>query len=208
MTSAPTATEGRRGRSRAEQRAARREAILDATVRILGAEGLAAVTHRAVAREAGVPLAATTYYFASKDELVEQALDLLATAEIESLVERAARLGERLGSPGELAAGLVEVLAPGTDEGRRALLAKYELYLEAARRPPLRATSARWIAAFTQLAEAALTAIGAPEPHRRAPLMVATIDGLLMHRLAAPDSASADRQLRERVDELVTVLTA
>jgi DNA-binding transcriptional regulator YbjK len=207
MTPAPT-TERHRGRSRAEQRAARREAILDATVHILATDGLGAVTHRAVAREADVPLAATTYYFASKDELVQQALDLLATAEIESLVERAARLGERLGSPGELAAGLVEVLAPGTDEGRRALLAKYELYLEAARRPPLRATSARWIAAFTQLAEAALTAIGAPEPHRRAPLMVATIDGLLMHRLAAPDSASADRQLRERVDELVTVLTA
>jgi TetR/AcrR family transcriptional regulator, regulator of biofilm formation and stress response len=207
MTPAPT-TERRPGRSRAEQRAARREAILDATVHILATDGLGAVTHRAVAREADVPLAATTYYFASKDELVQQALDLLATAEIESLVERAARLGERLGSPGELAAGLVEVLAPGTDEGRRALLAKYELYLEAARRPPLRATSARWIAAFTQLAEAALTAIGAPEPQRRAPLMVAAIDGLLMHRLAAPDSASADRQLRERVDELVTVLTA
>jgi TetR/AcrR family transcriptional regulator, regulator of biofilm formation and stress response len=207
MTPAPT-TERRPGRSRAEQRAARREAILDATVHILATDGLGAVTHRAVAREADVPLAATTYYFASKDELVQQALDLLASAEIESLVERAARLGERLGSPGELAAGLVEVLAPGTDEGRRALLAKYELYLEAARRPPLRATSARWIAAFTQLAEAALTAIGAPEPHRRAPLMVAAIDGLLMHRLAAPDSASADRQLRERVDELVTVLTA
>lgn len=201
-------TEPRRPATRAEQRAERRGAILDATVRILGTEGLAAVTHRAVAREAGVPLAATTYYFDSKDQLVEEALALLATAEIESLAERAALLGERLGSPGELASGLVEVLAPGTDEGRRALLAKYELYLEAARRPPLRPTAARWISAFTQLAEAALTAIGAPEPPRRAPVMVAAIDGLLVHRLAAPDSESAERVLRERVDELVAMLTS
>ena len=207
MTDAIT-TEQRRPATRAEQRAERRGAILDATVRILGAEGLAAVTHRAVAREAGVPLAATTYYFDSKDQLVEEALALLATAEIESLAERAALLGGRLGSPGELASGLVEVLAPGTDEGRRALLAKYELYLEAARRPPLRPTAARWISAFTQLAEAALTAIGAPEPPRRAPVMVAAIDGLLVHRLAAPDSESAERVLRERVDELVAMLTS
>jgi len=44
---------------------ARRRSILEATVRLLVRGGLAGVTHRAVAREADVPLAATTYYFRS-----------------------------------------------------------------------------------------------------------------------------------------------
>jgi AcrR family transcriptional regulator len=41
----------------------RREAILDAALRVIEREGVRGVRHRAVAKEAGVPLAATTYYF-------------------------------------------------------------------------------------------------------------------------------------------------
>ena len=52
----------------------RREDLLRATLRLIGARGADAVTHRAVAEEAGVPLSATTYYFASKEELLEQSL--------------------------------------------------------------------------------------------------------------------------------------
>ena len=43
----------------------RKDEILAATLRLIGARGADAVTHRAVAEEAGVPLSATTYYFAS-----------------------------------------------------------------------------------------------------------------------------------------------
>src|SRR5690606_30300634 len=41
----------------------RRQAILDAAMRIIVRDGVRAVRHRAVAAEAGVPLSATTYYF-------------------------------------------------------------------------------------------------------------------------------------------------
>ena len=61
-------------RTRAEQRAERRKAIIDAALRIIASRGLPGVTHRTVAREAGVPLAATTYYFASKNEILGEAL--------------------------------------------------------------------------------------------------------------------------------------
>jgi DNA-binding transcriptional regulator YbjK len=65
----------------------RREEILRATLRLIGERGADAVTHRAVAEEAGVALSATTYYFASKEELLEQTLLLAAREEIER-VER------------------------------------------------------------------------------------------------------------------------
>src|SRR5918997_48515 len=63
----------------------RREEILRATLRVIGARGADAVTHRAVAREAGVPASATTYYFSSKDELLEQTFLLAAREETERL---------------------------------------------------------------------------------------------------------------------------
>src|SRR5690349_25002123 len=63
----------------------RREEILRATIRLIGERGADAVTHRAVAEEAEVPLSATTYYFASKEELLEQTLLLAAREETERL---------------------------------------------------------------------------------------------------------------------------
>lgn len=48
----------------------RRQAILDAAMRIIVREGVRAVRHRAVALEAQVPLSATTYYFKDIDDLL------------------------------------------------------------------------------------------------------------------------------------------
>src|ERR671912_2321759 len=70
----------------------RRDEILQATLRVIGARGADAVTHRAVAEEAGVPLSATTYYFASKEELLEQTLLMAAREE----TARLERLGPQL----------------------------------------------------------------------------------------------------------------
>lgn len=48
----------------------RRQAILDAALRIIVRDGVRAVRHRAVAAEADVPLSATTYYFKDIDDLI------------------------------------------------------------------------------------------------------------------------------------------
>ncbi len=49
---------------------ARRQQILTATLRIIINDGMRGVRHRAVAHEAQVPLAATTYYFKSLEDLI------------------------------------------------------------------------------------------------------------------------------------------
>ena len=59
-------------RAEASQRV--RESIVAATVAITAREGVAAVTHRAVAREAGVSLSSTTWHFATKHDILEAAL--------------------------------------------------------------------------------------------------------------------------------------
>lgn len=57
---------------------ARRVAILEAALRIIAREGMRGVRHRAVAAEAGVPLAATTYYFKDLDDLITDAFNFFA----------------------------------------------------------------------------------------------------------------------------------
>lgn len=56
----------------------RRTLILEATLRIIVSEGIRGVKHRAVAAEAGVPLAATTYYFKDISDLISDAFSLFA----------------------------------------------------------------------------------------------------------------------------------
>ncbi len=56
----------------------RRQAILEGALRIIGRVGIRGVKHRAVAQEAGVPLAATTYYFKDINDLITDAFLLFA----------------------------------------------------------------------------------------------------------------------------------
>src|SRR6266851_217399 len=51
----------------------RRREILAAALRVIGAGGPDAITHRRVAAEARVALGSLTYYFESRDDLVRQA---------------------------------------------------------------------------------------------------------------------------------------
>jgi DNA-binding transcriptional regulator YbjK len=185
---------------------ARRRSILEATVRLLVRGGLAGVTHRAVAREADVPLAATTYYFRSKEELLGEALALMVEDEIRRLGERAAQLGEGLSSPGESAAALAEVLFPDADSAR-AMLAKFEVYLEAARRLELREPAVHWQDALADLATMTLAAGGATDPERLAPVVIAGIDGIVIHELSRGLAGDLDvARLRRMLEQLFALV--
>lgn len=185
-------------------RADRRQAIVDATVRVLSTEGLGAVSHRSVAREAGVALAATTYYFSSKDDLMKQALDALSRQEIAELKRYADDLEGRRSTPGELAAALTEVFAGKLGRGPK--IARYEIYLEAARRPAHTGVVREWIAAFSELATVALGALDARDPGTRAELLVAGVDGILIQELAVSGRRFDDERLRRRFEELLRCL--
>lgn len=63
----------------------RRQAILDAALRIIVRDGVRAVRHRAVAAEAGVPLSATTYYFKDIQDLITDTFALFVERSAEAL---------------------------------------------------------------------------------------------------------------------------
>ena len=79
---------------RAEASKRMRDAIVAATVRIVAREGVAAVSHRRVAAEAGVGLSSTTWHFATKADILEAALEWTAGREVASIAAIAERLGD------------------------------------------------------------------------------------------------------------------
>src|SRR5919197_1233263 len=91
------------GRAASPRGAARRDAILRAAIALIGEEGSDALTHRAVAERAGVPLSATTYYFDSKEDLFREAVALAAREEVERLEDLVLALAPRALTPAEWA---------------------------------------------------------------------------------------------------------
>jgi DNA-binding transcriptional regulator YbjK len=71
-------------RARSEQR---RRAILEAALRIVVSEGVRGVRHRAVAKEAGVPLSATTYYFNDISDLISDTFTLFAESAMSDVID-------------------------------------------------------------------------------------------------------------------------
>lgn len=170
---------------------ARRIALQDAVIRVLEIGGPGAVTHRAVAAEAGVPLAAATYYFASIDDLLvsallrvtEQQVALFAHLENGSLTDAAA------------------VLRQWVYGSRASAIAQYELLFLAMRRDGLREAADIW---YRSLEDAIDPFV--PDP-RRARVVALAIDGLILRMLwrGEPESvAEVEAALRDILQSAVT----
>ncbi|MEV2277088.1 TetR/AcrR family transcriptional regulator [Nocardiopsis sp. NPDC049922] len=94
----------------------RREQILDAVGRLLGREGLHAVTMRAVAAEAGVSLRLVQYYGESKERLLTAALERLADRSLQRWRTRMAVRGE--GDVSEAIRAFFDEALPTDEDGR------------------------------------------------------------------------------------------
>jgi DNA-binding transcriptional regulator YbjK len=163
--------------------AARRQALLDATVRLLARDGARAVTHRAVAEEAGTTHGAPRYYFATREALLDSALREIAARQVQAVEELLRELPPA--GPGERAARLAAFVGGLVSEDREGTIARYELFLETARRPGLRPALDAWGDAYVTLFAAELTA-GSGDPETEAELLLNLLNGLLLRQLAAP----------------------
>lgn len=164
-------------RAEASQRV--RDAIVEATVRIVAREGVAAVTHRGVAAEADVSLSSTTWHYANKGDILEAALHWCADHE----VARIAAIADRLGAfdvsawADELADWLLEQLGPE----REATIALYRLQAELLGSPGALAVHRQWGRGLRALGDQVLG--GASEVDVR--LIISALDGLRMSALAS-----------------------
>jgi DNA-binding transcriptional regulator YbjK len=158
--------------------------LLDAALSIVGSEGLRALTHRRIEDEAGLARGSARYHLGTNDQIVAATLEhaVLRDSRVnEAVLAKVGfeALAGRTTSFPEILAALVSAFLENPGD----LRARYELLLEATRRPSLEEEAQRWRAQFVSASELALTAAGQADPHTVAVLLVACIDGLVFDAL-------------------------
>lgn len=178
----------------------RRAALVRAAADLLLDGGLEAVSHRAVAGRAGVPLGATTYYFADLTELRRAAVEALADADVARMSAAVEALPARRRGAAAVARLIAALLTP--DE-YGALVAWYERYVLAAREPLFAAAAQRTNAAARESVAAVLDHSGLATdvpPH----VVLAVVDGAVLGALA--DGAGLTYVREAAADALTVVL--
>jgi TetR/AcrR family transcriptional regulator, regulator of biofilm formation and stress response len=185
-----------------QQTTERERPLLEATLRIIGRNGLDGVTHRAVAAEAGMSVGAVTHHFATRDILVDAALQYALSRELGRLRALALSLQNQAFDVEAWIEALVGWYARELRSRAEIHIACYEAFLAAARHSRHRPIIAEWFATWRQSAELALRAAGSSAPARHADLFVSALIGILLQQLAAPRRAFA-REAKAALSELV-----
>lgn len=167
----------------------RRGELVRAAAQLLLSDGLAAVSHRAVAAVAGVPLGTTTYYFDTLDELRRVAVDSVVADELRRMSTAADDVRVRRRSPRATARLVVALVTPAGDNE---LLAWYERYVGSARQPLLADGARQTNIAARSHVNTVLERSGwagiAP-----AGVVLATVDGAVLGSLAEGGTAGTAR---------------
>ncbi|MEU0158244.1 TetR family transcriptional regulator [Streptomyces sp. NPDC006261] len=166
----------------------RRDLIADAAIDTVAAVGLRGLTHRAVDTAAALPAGSTSYYFRTRSALISACYLRLAALSVADVDRWETEHGSP--DPDAAAQALAALLHHWLTVGRDRQLARFELSLEATRRPELRAGLETAGLAARSRAITLLAALGAPRPAQAADLLVAWTDGLLYDRLAGAPAAS------------------
>jgi DNA-binding transcriptional regulator YbjK len=169
----------------------RRDALLTAAAELSAEVGAGAVTHRAVAARAGVPLSTTSYFFDSIDHLVTEALRVSSTDHLAWLraTERAAVKGLDMSACDAIRAAVEQAVT----SSRAAEGDQIEFFLAAGRQEDLRGEAAEQVDSFVGLLQDQLEAVEAPQAPEAAWAIAALGDGAMLHRFAGMQDGHRER---------------
>ncbi|TVT52434.1 TetR family transcriptional regulator [Amycolatopsis rhizosphaerae] len=197
MTSAASTPKGER----------RRAALVEAAAELLVEGGFDAIRHRAVAERAGLPLASTTYYFDSLDDLVTAAVEYRCRIELAHGRAQLDALGAGPRDVDTLVESLLDQLL-GEDAGYEAVLLRYERLVTTGRRPYLRPLMRTLQAEFHDLLMEIFARFGMLIDRKRLAQVVALVDGAVVNALIEidPDPRAVARDmLREALGRPITL---
>jgi DNA-binding transcriptional regulator YbjK len=195
----PSRSESPRPRTSTGER--KREQILDASVRVFGTGGAAAVTHRAVAKVAQVPLGSTTYYFTDRDDLLLQTMAHARAAEAIRLTSIVDALDETL-TVDRAVVVLTEMFFDKTVADPLYDLALFEMFMEATRNVTVREEARQWSRMIGTLVDRVLPPSDPALPREVVVQIVAClVDGLMPEAVSNGELTVAD--LSERLDLVV-----
>ncbi len=191
--------------------AQRRATLVQAALRVIAREGVAAATTRAIVAEAGMPLASFHYAFRSRDDLIADLIDFVV--ENEAMAASAALTFE-----GDLKGTIRGGLKAFTDLVASDPLreqAMLELTQYALRTPELGDAAARQYASYYRAAAAILETVALKlgitwkRPlDEMARILITLTDGLTMGWLVDRDTAATDRVLDFAAEALASLACA
>jgi DNA-binding transcriptional regulator YbjK len=158
----------------------RRERIVAAAMEVLRDEGLRGLSYRRVAKAAGVPLSATTYYFPTVDALLEATMIEVSTRDAEELRRRL----EDVPQDGDVLDTLVEMVMARIGN-RTYLVTAVELSVAALRSERLRELVEAWGTRLTDDLSPRMDPLTAGA-------LVAAIDGICLHSVLAATAPSRE----------------
>jgi DNA-binding transcriptional regulator YbjK len=181
----------------------RRAALVEAAAELLVEGGFDAVRHRAVAERAGLPLASTTYYFDSLDELVMAAVEHHSRVELDNGRRRLEELATRNRGVDAQVELMLDMLLgpvrPDREADAEAVLLRYERLVATGRRTYLRPLMRTLSVELNDLLTEIFTRSGTPVDEAELERLVALVDGAVVNALIAVDPdprAAAARMLR------------
>ncbi|MCX5138779.1 MULTISPECIES: TetR/AcrR family transcriptional regulator [unclassified Streptomyces] len=195
----------------------RAELITDAALALLAERGMRGLTHRAVDERAGLPQGSTSNYARTRQSLLEATVRRLAEREARVLAPGELPAPGGASGPGgpsasaappgpdALIAALASALHRYLARHPELLICRYELALEATRRPELRTFFDATGRQFREPLEALMAMAGSAEPERHALSLVAWCEGLMFSCAAGSyhRSVPSEAELRTGFGELL-----
>jgi DNA-binding transcriptional regulator YbjK len=185
----------------------RSDLVADTALALLAERGMRGLTHRAVDEAAGLPQGSTSNLARTRQALLELAVRRLADREARVLALH--EMPDPRAGAGSLADALALATHRALTRNRELTLARYELALEATRRPELRAYFDATGARFREQLTALVTGMGSTDPARHTLSLVAWADGLMFSCVAGsfgaevPSLEEVRAGLRELLDGML-----
>lgn len=181
----------------------RADLIADAALTLLAERGMRGLTHRAVDETAGLPQGSTSNHARTRLALLEAAVRRLAVRE--GRVLSVDELPNPAGGLDSLVDGMALALHRYLTRHPQLLVGRYELALEATRRPELRAFFDETGRQFREPLTGLLRAAGSRAPERHTLSLVAWTEGIMFSCVAGSFHASVPTlpELREGFGELL-----
>jgi DNA-binding transcriptional regulator YbjK len=164
----------------------RKTLIADAAIALLAGGGAKGLTHRAVDTQAGLPQGSTSFYCRTRQDLLILTLMRHATLDMADLQADAARMAQPDWGLDDLIDLLAYRVADWLSPPKRArLVARFELFMMASHEPELAAIVGQQRQHFLGATEAALRKVGVPKPGKVAPMVLLTVDAILLDHIGA-----------------------
>ncbi|RAE30904.1 TetR family transcriptional regulator [Burkholderia multivorans] len=169
-----------------------RQRALEAATTLVGAHGVRALTHGRVDTAAGLPPGSTSNHFRTRAALLAGVIEWIATS------ERGDAGAPDIRSHDDLVGALTRMIEVQSGPLAGRTRARYALFLEAdkAAARPLREQRAgmeAWIRTILRI-------LGGDEAEARAPFLMATAEGILLHRITIDPDAPIEESIARAVD--------